>query len=196
MGWFVNDLFISPNENINLYIAKNSTVKLAYSFTETPQAPPMTFRAQLVSLGDVAPGSTKEFAITVLFDQNAISITKIEFQIKQEWFTVQEPLPKQASRGMETIGTATIQAELKTPANVQGYYSIPFIVTAITPQDLKITTASYVTFTITAKPQISETTLTAGGFIETITRLLGNPILLILLIALIIWLARYSLKKH
>jgi hypothetical protein len=197
MGWFVNDLFISPNENINLYIAKNSTVKLAYSFTETPQAPPMTFRAQLVSLGDLAPGSTKEFAITVLFDQNAITITKIEFQIKQEWFTLQEPLPKQASRGMETIGTATIQAQLKTPANIQGYYSIPFIVTATTPQDLTITTASYITFTTTSTPQISETTtLTAGGFIETITRLLGSPILLLLLIALIIWLASYSLKKH
>ncbi|MEM3697927.1 MAG: hypothetical protein QXQ94_10630, partial [Candidatus Bathyarchaeia archaeon] len=125
-----------------------------------------------------------------------ITITKIEFQLKQEWFTLQEPLPKQASRGMETIGTATIQAQLKTPENVQGYYSIPFIVTATTPQDLTITTASYITFTITATPQTSETTLTAGGFIETIQRLLGNPILLLLLIALIIWLASYSLKKH
>jgi hypothetical protein len=197
MGWFVNDLFISPNENINLYISRNSTVKLAYGFTETPQAPPMTFRAQLVTLGDVAPGSTKDFVITVLFDQNAITITKIEFQLKQEWFMLQEPLPKQASRGMEAIGTATIQAQLKTPENVQGYYSIPFIVTATTPQDLTITTASYITFTITATPRISETTtITAGGFMETITRILGNPILLLLLIALIIWLSAYSLKNH
>jgi len=195
-GWFLNDIFITTSETANIYIESNSTLKIVYTLAETPQAPPMTFRAQLVTLGDVAAGTTKDFVITVLFDQNAITITKIEFQLKQEWFTVQEPLPKQASRGMETIGTATIQAELKTPENMQGYYSIPFIVTAITPQDLKITTASYVTFTITAKPQISETTLTAGGFIETMTRLLGNPILLLLLIALIIWLASYSLKKH
>jgi hypothetical protein len=145
----------------------------------------------------VAAGTTKDFVITVLFDQNAITITKIEFQLKQEWFTLQEPLPKQASRGMEAIGTATIQAQLKTPENVQGYYSIPFIVTATTPQDLTITTASYITFTITTTPRISETTtITAGGFIETITRILGNPILLLLLIALIVWLSAYSLKNH
>jgi hypothetical protein len=167
-GWFVNNLYISPEATLNIYTPSNTTVKLGYKFTETPAPPPMTFRAQLVTLGEIAPGSTKDFVITVLFDQNAITITKIEFQTKQEWFTLQEPLPKQASRGMEAIGTATIQAQLKTPENVQGYYSIPFIVTATTPQDLKITTASYITFTITAKPQISETTLTAGGFIETI----------------------------
>ncbi|MEM3361405.1 MAG: DUF2341 domain-containing protein, partial [Candidatus Bathyarchaeia archaeon] len=191
-GWFLNDIFITTSETANIYIQSNSTLKIVYTLTETPQAPPMTFRAQLITLGDVSPGTTKDFVITVLFDQNAITITKIEFQLKQEWFTLQEPLPKQASRGMETIGTATIQAQLKTPENVQGYYSIPFIVTATTPQDLTITTASYITFTITATPQTSETTLTAGGFIETIQRLLGNPILLLLLIALIIWLASYS----
>ncbi|MEM2969827.1 MAG: hypothetical protein QXR63_02710, partial [Candidatus Bathyarchaeia archaeon] len=70
------------------------------------------------------------------------------------------------------------------------------IVTATTPQNLTITTTSYITFTITPKPQTSETTLTTSGFIETIQRLIGNPILLLLLITLTIWLANYSLKKH
>ena len=195
MGWFVNDLFISPNENINLYIAKNSTVKLAYSLTETPQAPPMTFRAQLVSLGDLAPGSTKEFAITILFDQQAITIEKIEFQTKKEWFEILTPLPTQASRGLETLGTATISAKLTTPQNVQGYYNIPFTVTAKTSQQQTITTTSYATFNISAQPSITETTITTGRFFESIQRLLGNPIILLLLIALIIWLSSYSLKK-
>jgi hypothetical protein len=155
----------------------------------------MTFRAQLVSLGDLAPGSTKEFAITILFDQQAITIEKIEFQTKKEWFEILTPLPTQASRGLETLGTATISAKLTTPQNVQGYYNIPFTVTAKTSQQQTITTTSYVTFNISAQPSITETTITTGGFFESIQRLLGNPIILLLLIALIIWLSSYSLKK-
>ncbi|RLI40523.1 hypothetical protein DRO69_12785 [Candidatus Bathyarchaeota archaeon] len=196
MGWYVNDLFISTDEILNLYIAKNSTIKIAYAFAETPSIPPMTFRAQLITLGELPPGTTKDFIITVLFDQSAITITRITFQTKTEWFQTLTPLPFQASRGMETLGTATIQASLTVPANVQGYYNIPFTVTATTPQNQNITTVSYITFTITTTPSIAETTLTQGGFVETIKRLLGNPILLLLLIALIAWLASYSLKKH
>jgi hypothetical protein len=196
-GWFVNNLYVSPDKTLNLYVMNNMTVKLAYSFQEIPSPPPMVFRAQVVTLGQLAPGTTKNFVITVLFDQNAITITNISFQIKKEWFTLLDPLPLQASRGMENMGTATIQVQLKVPENVEGYYSIPFIVTATTPQETKITTASYITFTVTVTPQVSETTtLTAGGFIETLQRLLGDPILLLLLIALIIWLASYSLKKR
>jgi hypothetical protein len=52
-----------------------------------------------------------------------------------------------------------------------------------------------VTFNISAQPSITETTITTGGFFESIQRLLGNPIILLLLIALIIWLSSYSLKK-
>jgi hypothetical protein len=103
----------------------------------------------------------------------------------------------QASRGLEAMGTATIQARLTAPQNTQGYYSIPFKVIGKTSDGTTITTASYLTFTITATPQITETTaITTGGFAETITRILGNPILLLLLIALIIWLSAYSIKKH
>jgi hypothetical protein len=95
------------------------------------------------------------------------------------------------------MGTATIQARLTAQQNTQGYYSIPFKVIGKTSDGTTITTASYLTFTITAPTQITETTtITAGGFAETITRILGNPILLMLLIALIIWLSTYSLKKH
>lgn len=195
-GWFVNNLYISPQTTLNIYISANATVKLAYRFEEIPAPAPMTFRAQLVTLGEVAPGSTKNFAITVLFDIQAITVKKIEFQVKGDWFTVLEPLPKQASRGMEAIGTCTIQVQLKTPTNVMGYYNVPFIVTAENMQGQTITTASYVTFTLTAAPQITETTLTAGGFMEAIQRLLGNPLIMAILLIMIIWLATYALKKR
>jgi hypothetical protein len=78
---------------------------------------------------------------------------------------------------------------------VQGYCNIPFTVTAKTSQQQTITTTSYVTFNISAQPNITEITITTGGFFESIPRLLGNPIILLLLIALIIWLSSYSLKK-
>jgi len=107
-----------------------------------------------------------------------------------------------ASKGLEAVGTATIMARLTVPQNVQGYYSIPFKVTAKTSQDVTITTSSYITFTVTAQPATIEaittqpTGITPLGFTETIQRIFGNPLILILLVALTVWLATYTIKKH
>jgi hypothetical protein len=196
-GWYVDNIYIGSSSTANIYISYNTQIKLAYKAVEIPAPPPMTFKAQIVDLGTVPAGTSKDFAITVIFDATTITIESVEFQAKGEWLQITDTLPMQASRGLEAMGTATIQARLTAPQNTQGYYSIPFKVIGKTSDGTTITTASYLTFTITASTQITETTtITAGGFEETIIRLLGNPILLLLLIALIIWLASYSLKKH
>lgn len=158
--------------------------------------PPMNFRAQIISLGEIPAGSTKEFTINIQFDIQIITIEKIEFQAKQEWFEILTSLPITASKGLEEIGTTSIEVKMTIPKNVYGFYDIPFTVTAKTPQQVIITTISFVRFTITGQTSVIENIFTVGSFTEIITRLLGNPILLLLLIALIIWLASYSLKKH
>jgi hypothetical protein len=38
--------------------------------------------------------------------------------------------------------------------------------------------------------------IASTGFAETVQRILGNPLILILLIALTIWLAAYTIKKR
>jgi hypothetical protein len=196
-GWYVDNIYIGSSSTANIYISYNTQIKLAYKAVEIPAPPPMTFKAQIVDLGTVPAGTSKDFAITVMFDATTISIESVEFQARGEWLQITDTLPMQASRGLQAMGTATIQARLTAPQNTQGYYSIPFKVIGKTSDGTTITTASYLTFTITAPTQITETTaITAGGFAETITRIIGNPILLMLLIALIIWLSTYSLKKH
>jgi len=196
-GWYVDNIYIGSSSTANIYISYNTQIKLAYKAVEIPAPPPMTFKAQVVDLGTVPAGTSKDFAITVMFDATTISIESVEFQARGEWLQITDTLPMQASRGLEAMGTATIQARLTAPQNTQGYYSIPFKVIGKTSDGTTITTASYLTFTITAPTQITETTtITAGGFAETITRIIGNPILLMLLIALIVWLSTYSLKKH
>jgi hypothetical protein len=196
-GWYVDNIYIGSSSTANIYISYNTQIKLAYKAVEIPAPPPMTFKAQVVDLGTVPAGTSKDFAITVMFDATTISIESVEFQARGEWLQITDTLPMQASRGLEAMGTATIQARLTAPQNTQGYYSIPFKVIGKTSDGTTITTASYLTFTITAPTQITETTtITAGGFAETITRIIGNPILLMLLIALIVWLSAYSLRKH
>ncbi|RLI44497.1 hypothetical protein DRO69_07240 [Candidatus Bathyarchaeota archaeon] len=195
-GWYVDNIYLGSDTALNLYISYKTQIKLAYKTVEIPTPPPMTFKASIVELGTIQAGSTKDFSVTVMFDANALTIQSVEFQTKSGWLQMVHTLPMHATRGLEALGTATIQARLTVPANVQGYYNIPFTVTATTPQNQNITTVSYITFTATTTPSTTETTITQGGFIETITRLLGNPILLLLLIALIAWLASYSLKKH
>jgi len=196
-GWYVDNIYIGSTSTANIYISYNMQIKLAYKAVEIPAPPPMTFKAQIVDLGTVPAGTSKDFAITVIFDATTISIESVEFQARGEWLQITDTLPMQASRGLQAMGTATIQARLTAPQNTQGYYSIPFKVIGKTSDGTTITTASYLTFTITAPTQITETTaITAGGFEEAITRIIGNPILLLLLIALIIWLSAYSLRKH
>jgi hypothetical protein len=196
-GWYVDNIYIGSSATVNIYISYNTQIKLAYKAVEIPAPPPMTFKAQIVDLGTVQADTSKDFAITVMFDAATITITSVEFQARGEWLQITDTLPMQASRGLEAMGTATIQARLTAPQNTQGYYSIPFKVIGKTSDGTTITTASYLTFTITTTPQITETTtITTGGFAETITRIFGNPLLLMLLIALIIWLSAYSLKNH
>ena len=195
-GWYVDNIYLGSDTALNLYISYKTQIKLAYKTVEIPTPPPMTFKASIVELGTIQAGSTKDFSVTVMFDANALTIQSVEFQTKSGWLQMVHTLPMHATRGLEALGTATIQARLTVPSNVQGYYNIPFTVTATTPQNQNIITVSYITFTATTTPSTTETTLTQGGFIEAITRLLGNPILLLLLIALIAWLASYSLKKQ
>jgi hypothetical protein len=197
LGWYVNEIFLSPQETINIYIAYNTTIKIAYKLEENPQIPPFHFRAQLITLGDVQAGAAKQFTISILFDQQSVTVQKITFQLKPEWFSITTPLPISFDRGLEVLGTGVIEAEVKSPINVQGYYNVPFTVEAKTPQGLTVTTSSYVTFTMTQKGVVSEETISGqAGFFEVVQRLFGNPILLLLLIALIIWLSAYSLQRR
>jgi hypothetical protein len=52
--------------------------------------------------------SKAKTALRALFDQQAITVERIEFQTKKEWFEILTPLSTQASRGLETLGTATV----------------------------------------------------------------------------------------
>jgi len=200
-GWYVDNVYIGGSDEVNIYISYNTRIKLAYRYAEIPAPPPMTFKAQIVELGTILAGTSRDFAITVIFDANSLSIQSVEFTAKAEWLQVLDPLPAYATKGVEAVGTATINCRLTLPQNVQGYYTIPFKITAKTSGDVTITTASYITFTATTTPTAVEAvsaqpTPIAAGYTETIIRIIGNPIILILLIALTIWLATYTIKKR
>jgi len=201
-GWYVDNVYIGSDPNVNIYISYKTTIKLAYKAVEVPAPPPMTFKASVVDLGQIQAGTSKDFSITVTFDATALTIQSVEFQAKSDWLQVVDTLPMYATKGLETVGTATIMCRLTVPQNVQGYYSIPYKVTAKTSQDITITTSSYITFTATPQPVTVEAVsaqpgaIAPAGFAETVQRILGNPIILILLIALTIWLAAYTIKKR
>jgi hypothetical protein len=201
-GWYVDNVYIGSDPNVNIYISYKTTIKLAYKAVEVPAPPPMTFKASVVDLGQIQAGTSKDFAITVTFDATALTIQSVEFQAKSDWLQVVDTLPMYATKGLEAVGTATIMCRLTVPQNVQGYYSIPYKVTAKTSQDITITTSSYITFTATPQPVAVEAVsaqpgaIAPAGFAETVQRILGNPLILILLIALTIWLAAYTIKKR
>ncbi|MEM3875278.1 MAG: DUF2341 domain-containing protein [Candidatus Bathyarchaeia archaeon] len=200
-GWYVDNVYIGGSDEVNIYISYNTRIKLAYRYVEIPAPPPMTFKAQIVELGTILAGTSRDFAITVIFDANSLSIQSVEFTAKAEWLQVLDPLPAYATKGVEAVGTFTINCRLTLPQNVQGYYTIPFKITAKTSGDVTITTASYITFTATTTPTAVEAvsaqpTSIVAGYTETIIRIIGNPIILILLIALTIWLATYTIKKR
>jgi len=201
-GWYVDNVYIGSDPNVNIYISYKTTIKLAYKAVEVPAPPPMTFKASVVDLGQIQAGTSKDFAITVTFDATALTIQSVEFQAKSDWLQVVDTMPMYATKGLEAVGTATIMCRLTVPQNVQGYYSIPYKVTAKTSQDITITTSSYITFTATPQPVTVEAVsaqpgaISPAGFAETVQRILGNPLILILLIALTIWLAAYTIKKR
>jgi hypothetical protein len=201
-GWYVDNVYIGSDPNVNIYISYKTTIKLAYKAVEVPAPPPMTFKASVVDLGQIQAGTSRDFAITVTFDATALTIQSVEFQAKSDWLQVVDTMPMYATKGLEAVGTATIMCRLTVPQNVQGYYSIPYKITAKTSQDITITTSSYITFTATPQPVTVEAVsaqpgaIAPAGFAETVQRILGNPIILILLIALTIWLAAYTIKKR
>lgn len=197
MGWYVNDIFISPSETINIYLAYTSTVKIAYKIEEIPAPPPTYLHAQIVVLGEVKPATTKDFTINVQFDLNTISITKVEFQTYESWFTIKTSLPLLASRGLERIGVAQIEATVNVPTNILGQITVTFTVTAETPDKTTLTTSSYVTMTVTGQVTPSEgiTITEPTQFYEILKRIFGDPLILFLLIILTAILGYYSLKK-
>lgn len=158
-----------------------------------PSSPPtIHITIEPINLGEVQATSTVNFTITATFDTPRITITKIEFQAQSSWFKVLTTLPKTYEKGLNALGTATIECQLTLPATATDSYTIPFIIHVTLPDGTTTQTNSYITLTT----KTSTINFTTEAFIETVKRLLGNPIILALLIALIIWLSTYSLKKH
>lgn len=208
IGWFYNDIYITPSDTVNIYIAYTSTLKLAYRFELLPEPPPTPtpppptqlpyLRAQSVFLGEVQQGSTNSFNVNVQFDLDVISVTKVEFQTYAHWFKVTTPLPVTASRGAEQIGVAQINAEVTVPSNIQGLVSVPFTVTVQTAnQSATLTTSNYVTMTV-IQPLRGGLGLAEQltSLYEWLRRLFGDPLILAILLALTVLLSYYSLKRQ
>jgi hypothetical protein len=87
-GWYVDNVYIGSDPNVNIYISYKTTIKLAYKAVEVPAPPPMTFKASVVDLGQIQAGTSKDFAITVTFDATALTIQSVEFQAKSDWLQV------------------------------------------------------------------------------------------------------------
>lgn len=175
---------------ITVYDVISATVSWGSLIPSTP--PTIRLDIQPINLGEVQATATVNFTITATFDMQRITITKIEFQAESTWFKILTSLPKTYDKEVNAWGTATIDAQLTLPATATGTYTIPFIIYVTLPDGTKTQANSYIT--LTAKT--STLSFTTDAFIETIKRLLGNPIILLLLIALIMWLSAYSLKKH
>jgi hypothetical protein len=175
---------------LTAYDALSATVSWGSLIPSTP--PTIRLDIQPINLGEVQATATVNFTITATFDMPRITITKIEFQAESTWFKILTSLPRTYDKELNAWGTATIDAQLTLPATATGTYTIPFIIYVTLPDGTKTQANSYIT--LTAKT--STLKFTTETFIETIKRLLGNPIILILLIALIVWLSAYSLKNH
>lgn len=137
---------------------------------EQPTTEPFTqtmgyLKVDSPNLGTLAPGTAKEFMITITFGSSSINITKVEFKLKAEWFTLLETFPKQASGG-----STTIKAKVTVPDDVQGFYQVPFTVYA-----------SAGTIALTANGNVLFTVARAGeGWANMLMNTLTDPLFLIM----------------
>ena len=128
----------------------------------------------VADLGRIEPDSTVNFTIPIHCNQTA-KIVNVEFQLKSEWFTILDKLPFDITKG-----NSTLKVQLKTPANVQGVYSIPVSITGMI-KGTSLTANSYVKFTVE--------TARETGVLEQFLGYLGDPLVLFLILVTVLIVA-------
>ncbi|MEM1581268.1 MAG: hypothetical protein QXK89_01980, partial [Candidatus Bathyarchaeia archaeon] len=193
-------LFVDFANTMRAMAALGSEHIVTITWAETPSGPlPLPIlKACQTDLGIIRPGSRMEFNITAEFDTFSIRLNRIEFGEKEEWFRILDILPKTCLRQLGARGEASVKIQLTVPDDAeQRAYIIPFTVYAMDPEGRLIQSGASVTFTI--KSQVGEPVNPSEfseRIIEGLRRLLGNPLALALLIACIVWLSYYSLRKR
>jgi len=144
---------------------------------------PVTLMVYTVSLGQLSPGYTATFNITVEFQTSTVTITDVEFLgDKASWFNVKTELPQTFS----TLGKALITVEASIPADAQpGDYTVQAVVHAVS-QGQTVQNGAPITLTVAGEAAPP----------TPLTRILGNPAILLMLAVAVVWLSYYSLKKR
>jgi len=145
---------------------------------EEPQPPQyisiFSMGVGVADLGRIEPDSTVNFTIPIHCNQTA-KIVNVEFQLKSEWFTILDKLPFDITKG-----NSTLKVQLKTPANVQGVYSIPVSITGMI-EGTSLTANSYVKFTVE--------TARETGVLEQFLVYLGDPLIIFLILMTVLIVA-------
>ncbi len=184
----------SYNANTKVFTGNyqfSSLITLILDWTKpsgTPSGPSIHFQAGHLNM-DAAIGTRTPFTLNIEFNVHRITIARVEFGQNPEWFKITDALPKDFS-GTGPTTYAKINGEAIIPSTASdGTLTIPITVYGKGPEGQQLQTSATMTLTITQQP--------AGPNIpEIITRMLGDPLILILLIATVTWLGYYELKRH
>ena len=165
-----------------------SPAVLTLSWTKTQggtYGPPVQFSIATSKI-TAYTGETTNFNLTIQFNTYQIQINYIKFTKNPEWFKVLTQLPKTyKSKGIQT--TIQIQCQITIPKTTQPrQVTIPIAVYAQSPNG-QLTTGGALTINIKQPTSNTETQ---------ITRMLGNPTILLVIAIGTAWLSYYSLKKR
>jgi len=137
---------------------------------------------------DATVGTKTPFTLNIEFNVHRITITRIEWGNNPEWFKITDTLPT-IFYGTGPTTYAKINGEITPTAGAGETLNIPITVYGQGPDGQQLQSGATLTLTITQPPPGADLT-------ETLQRMLGDPLILILLITFAAWLGYYELREH
>jgi hypothetical protein len=170
------------------------------TFTTTGNYPPsitgISFILDSTDLGTVSPGEKRAFNMTFRFDGQTLVFQDIQFKGNElSWFQKPNNLPQTYMKNIYSSALPYITVVVQVPSNaVEGSGTVQATAYAFDSFGTMLTSSAPVTFTVQNLPFpfIIEPIVKA---LTQLIRLLGNPLILLLLVATVVWFGYYTLRK-
>jgi len=221
LGYFVNDSAVSftanpawANTTKTLTSVVGATVRFQWffdntngiwgitpiqTFTTTGNYPPsitgVSFILDRTDLGTVSPGEKRAFNMTFRFDGQTLVFQDIQFA--SSWFQKPNNLPQTYMKNIYSSAPPYITVVVQVPSDAaEGSGTVQATAYAFDSFGTMLTSSAPVTFTVQNLPFpfIIDPTAAAKALTQLI-RLLGNPLILLLLVATVVWFSYYTLRK-
>lgn len=224
LGWFSNDSAVAftanpawANTTKTLTSAVGVTVRFRWffsntyglwgatpiqTFTTTGNYPPsitgVSFILDSTDLGTVRPGEKRAFNMTFRFDGQTLVFQDIQFKGDESgWFQKPNNLPQTYMKNIYSSAPPYITVVVQVPSDAaEGLGTVRATAYAFDSFGAMLTSSAPVTFTVQNLPFpfIIDPTAVAKALTQLI-RLLGNPLILLLLVATVVWFGYYTLRK-